>query len=57
MNMYVGIEVELHHSSLRDWMKVSGQLHAPVALPLAERVPSTHWIGSLLARDSEDTVK
>jgi hypothetical protein len=26
-------------------MKVSGQLHAPVALPPRERVPGTHWIG------------
>jgi hypothetical protein len=26
-------------------MEVSGQLHAPAALPLGERAPGTHWIG------------
>jgi hypothetical protein len=26
-------------------MEVSGQLHAPVALPPAKRVPGTHWKG------------
>jgi hypothetical protein len=26
-------------------MEVSGQLHAPTALPLKERAPATHWIG------------
>jgi hypothetical protein len=26
-------------------MEVSGQLHAPVALPPRERAPGTHWIG------------
>jgi hypothetical protein len=27
-------------------MKVSGQLHVPVALPHRERAPGTHWIGA-----------
>jgi hypothetical protein len=27
-------------------MEVSGQLHAPAALPPRERAPDTHWIGS-----------
>jgi len=27
-------------------MEVSGQFYAPAALPLGERNPSTHWIGS-----------
>jgi hypothetical protein len=27
-------------------MEVSGQFHAPAALPPGERVPDTHWIGS-----------
>jgi hypothetical protein len=26
-------------------MEVSGQLHAPTALPPRERAPGTHWIG------------
>jgi hypothetical protein len=26
-------------------MEVSGQLHAPAALPPRERAPGTHWIG------------
>jgi hypothetical protein len=26
-------------------MEVSGQLHAPAALPFGGRAPSTHWIG------------
>jgi hypothetical protein len=26
-------------------MEVSGQLHAPVALPPRERVPGANWIG------------
>jgi hypothetical protein len=26
-------------------MEVSGQLHAPAALPPGERAPGTHWIG------------
>jgi hypothetical protein len=26
-------------------MDVSGQLHAPAALPPRERAPGTHWIG------------
>jgi len=26
-------------------MEVSGQLHAPAALPPKERAPGTHWIG------------
>jgi len=26
-------------------MEVSGQLHAPAALPLGEIAPGTHWIG------------
>jgi hypothetical protein len=26
-------------------MQVSGQLHAPAALPPRERAPGTHWIG------------
>jgi hypothetical protein len=29
----------------RHLMEVSGQLHAPVALPLGERAPGIHWIG------------
>jgi len=28
-------------------MEVSGQLHAPAALPLGERTPHTHWIRRL----------
>jgi len=27
-------------------MEVSGQLHAPVALPSVKGPPSTHWLGS-----------
>jgi hypothetical protein len=27
-------------------MAVSGQLHAPAALPPRERAPVTHWIGN-----------
>jgi hypothetical protein len=27
-------------------MEVSGQLHAPAALPRRERAPGTHWIGA-----------
>jgi hypothetical protein len=34
------------YSSPRHWMKVSGQFHAPAALPPEERAPSTHWIGN-----------
>jgi hypothetical protein len=30
----------------RHWMEVSGQLHAPAALPPTERAPGTHWIES-----------
>jgi hypothetical protein len=26
-------------------MEVSGQIHAPAALPPGERTPDTHWIG------------
>jgi hypothetical protein len=26
-------------------MEVSGQLHAPTALPPGEKAPDTHWIG------------
>jgi hypothetical protein len=26
-------------------MEVSGQLHAPAALPLRERATGTHWVG------------
>jgi hypothetical protein len=29
----------------RRQMDVSGQLHAPAALPPGERAPGTHWIG------------
>jgi hypothetical protein len=31
-------------------MKVSGQLHAPAALPQGKSVPGTHWIGSRVGR-------
>jgi hypothetical protein len=29
-------------------MEVTGQLHAPAALPPGERAPGTHWIGALV---------
>jgi hypothetical protein len=32
-------------SSTQHYMQVSGQLHAPAALPPGKRVPGTHWIG------------
>jgi hypothetical protein len=37
---------ELIYSSIFLWyyMEVSGQLHAPAALPPGERAPGTHWI-------------
>jgi hypothetical protein len=31
---------------------VSGQLHAPAALPAGEKFPDTHWIGGLVVRRS-----
>jgi hypothetical protein len=34
MKMYEGVEIyELHHSGSRRYMEVSGQIHAPAALP------------------------
>jgi hypothetical protein len=29
----------------RHWLEVSGQLHAPPALPPEKEHPGTHWIG------------
>jgi dolichyl-phosphate-mannose--protein O-mannosyl transferase len=31
MKAYVGVEVQLHHSSPQHWMEVSCKLHAPAA--------------------------
>jgi hypothetical protein len=30
------------------WLEVSGQLHAPAALPPGKEPPGTHWIGGWL---------
>jgi hypothetical protein len=32
------------HHAMKALMEVSGQLHAPVALPPGEKTPGTHWI-------------
>jgi hypothetical protein len=38
-------------------MEVSGQLHAPAALPPAKETPGTHWIGGWVGpRTVLDTV-
>jgi hypothetical protein len=34
----------------RNWLEVSGQLHAPVALLPGKRAPVTHWIGGCVGR-------
>jgi hypothetical protein len=36
---YRGVEVQLHHSWPRHKMEVSGQLHAPTALPPSKSPP------------------
>jgi hypothetical protein len=39
-------------------MEVSGQLHAPAALPLGEIAPGTHWIGGWVGpRIGQDAVE
>jgi hypothetical protein len=39
MKTYGGVEVQFHLSWLRYKMEVSGQLHAPAALPPVKELP------------------
>jgi hypothetical protein len=50
MKMYRGVDVQIHIFLTSALTEVSGQLHAPTALPrvkgtTGERVPGTHWLG------------
>jgi hypothetical protein len=46
-----GVELQLHHSLTLHLMEVSGQLHAPAALPSGETASAAHysyvegWVG------------
>jgi hypothetical protein len=48
MNMYRGVEVQLHAFLIQVWDTMSGQIHAPRVLP-SEKVSGTHaiegWMG------------
>jgi hypothetical protein len=39
MTAYGGMEVQLHYSRPRNYMEVSGQIHAPAALLPEEELP------------------
>jgi hypothetical protein len=39
MNVYGEMEVSLQYSWPRHWLEISGQLHAPAALPSAKESP------------------
>jgi hypothetical protein len=39
MKTYGGVEIYLHHSLPRNQLEVSGQLHAPAALPSGKEPP------------------
>jgi hypothetical protein len=42
------VGAQTHVFWLQHKLQASGQFHATPALPPAERVPGTHWIGSWL---------
>jgi hypothetical protein len=45
MKPYVGVDVQIRIFLTSALLEVSGQLHAPTALPPGERASGTHWIG------------
>jgi hypothetical protein len=53
MKAYGGVEVQLHHSSPRQQMEVSAQLHTPAALLLGKWPRTKDGVGP---RDSLDAM-
>jgi hypothetical protein len=43
MKTYGGVKVQLHHSWPQHQMEVSGQPHAPAALPPGKELPVVIW--------------
>jgi hypothetical protein len=44
MSAYGGVDVWIHFYLPRHWLEVTGQLHAPAALPPGEKARGTLWI-------------
>jgi hypothetical protein len=45
MKAYRGVDIQIHIFLTSALAGVSGQHHAPAALPPGERSPGNHWIG------------
>jgi hypothetical protein len=56
MKAYGGVDVQILIFLTRLQLEVSGQPHAPAALPQGKS-PHTHWIGWMDPRDGMDNVE